>query len=70
MLFKNAFIFVDGTFRHGSFRVEDGKFVEILDTVPAEEGMDLEGKYVIPGLIDVITTATPMPTSPTVTTKV
>ena len=54
MLFKNAYVFTEeGVFTHGSFRVEDGKFTEILSTVPAEEGVDLEGQYVIPGLIDV-----------------
>ena len=54
MLFKNAYIFTEeGVFTHGSFRVEDGKFTEILTTVPEEEGVDLEGQYVIPGLIDV-----------------
>lgn len=53
MLFKNANIFVNGTFQHGSFRVEDGKFSEILNFVPAEDGIDLEGQYVIPGLVDV-----------------
>ena len=53
MLFKNANIFVNGAFQHGAFRVEDGKFTEILDYIPAEDGMDLEGKYVIPGLVDV-----------------
>ena len=53
MLFKNANIFVNGKFQYGAFRVENGKFAEILDTVPAEEGIDLEGKWVIPGLIDV-----------------
>jgi len=53
MLFKNAHIFVNGAFQYGAFRVEDGKFTEILNTVPAEEGIDLAGQYVIPGLIDV-----------------
>ena len=53
MLFKNAFIFTGDGFAHGSFRVEGGRFAEILPTVPAEEGVDLQGKYVIPGLIDV-----------------
>ena len=54
MLFKNAYLFTEaGVFTHGSFRVEDGKFTEVLSTVPAEEGVDLEGQYVIPGLIDV-----------------
>ena len=54
MLFKNANIFTaEGKFVHGSFRVEDGKFTEILNTVPSEDGLDLENAYVIPGLIDV-----------------
>ena len=53
MLFKNANIFVEGKFQFGSFRVEDGKFSEILTSVPAEEGVDLDGAYVIPGLIDI-----------------
>lgn len=53
MLYKNANIFVNGQFQHGSFRVENGKFTEILDTVPAEDGLDLENQYVIPGLVDV-----------------
>ena len=53
MLFKNANIFVDGRFQHGSFYVENGKFSGLLPTVPAEDGVDLENQYVIPGLIDV-----------------
>ena len=53
MLFKNANIFVNGQFCYGAFRVKDGKFTEILDYNPAEEGIDLEGQYVIPGLVDV-----------------
>ena len=53
MLFKNANIFVNGQFQYGAFRVEDGKFAEILTGATAEDGVDLEGKYVIPGLIDV-----------------
>ncbi len=53
MLYKNAMIFQGDTFVHGSFRVENGRFREILTTVPDEEGMDLQGKYVIPGLVDV-----------------
>ncbi len=51
MLYKNANIFVDGRFQHGSFRVENGKITEILNTVPAEDGLDLENQYVIPGLV-------------------
>ena len=53
MLYKNANLFVDGRFQHGSFRVEDGRFTEILTTVPTEDGVDLENQYVIPGLVDV-----------------
>ena len=53
MLYKNGNIFVDGKFVHGSFRVEDGKFTEILTTVPAEDGVELNNAYVIPGLVDV-----------------
>ena len=53
MLFKNANIFVGGKFRHGSFCAENGRFTEILTTVPAEGGIDLNDQYVIPGLVDV-----------------
>ena len=53
MLYKNGNIFVDGKFVHGSFRVEDGRFTEVLTCVPEEAGTDLAGAYVIPGLIDV-----------------
>lgn len=53
-MYKNANIFTKaGTFMHGSFRVEDGKFTEILPDVPVEEGIDLENQWVIPGLVDV-----------------
>ena len=53
MLFKNANIFVDGRFQHGAFRVESGRFTEVLNTVPAGDGIDLENQYVIPGLVDI-----------------
>ena len=53
MLFKNANVFVNSQFQHGSFRVESGRFTEILTTVPAEGGIDLNNQYVIPGLVDV-----------------
>ena len=52
MLYKNAYIFIDGTFQYGSFRIADGKFLEITDTQP-EEGIDLQKAYVLPGLVDV-----------------
>lgn len=53
MLYKNGYIFVDGKFVHGSFRVEDGRFTEVLGTVPEEAGIDLDNACVIPGLVDV-----------------
>ena len=53
MLYKNGYIFVNGRFVHGSFCVENGKFTQVLDTVPEEQGVDLENAYVIPGLVDV-----------------
>lgn len=53
MLFKNGYIFSDGKFVHGSFRVEGDRFTEVLACVPEEDGVDLNGAYVIPGLVDV-----------------
>ena len=53
MLFKNGYIFTDGRFVYGSFRVEAGRFTEVLSAVPEEAGIDLAGAYVIPGLVDV-----------------
>ena len=53
MLFTNAYIFNGDGFTHGSFRVEDGRFTEILTDVPCGDGIDLNSQYVIPGLVDV-----------------
>ncbi len=53
MLFKNASLFLDGRFVPGAFRVEEGRFAAIYDADPAEDGIDLGGAKVIPGLIDV-----------------
>ena len=55
MLFKNALLFRGKAFVPGSFRVEDGVFAEILDTVPDGDGIDLQGAPVIPGLVDIHT---------------
>ena len=52
MNFKNAFIFTeDFRFVPGGFSVEDGKFCDVL--LEKEGAVDLEGAWVIPGLIDV-----------------
>ena len=53
MLYKNAYIFTDGKFQYGSFRVANGRFTQVLDPEPEEEGTDLKKAYVIPGLVDV-----------------
>lgn len=54
MIFTNANIFTaDKGFIHGAFRVDEGRFAEMLDYSPVGDGQDLGGAYVIPGLIDV-----------------
>ena len=51
MRYKNGYIFVDGKFVHGGFCVENGRFTEVL--AAGDEGVDLKGAYVIPGLVDI-----------------
>lgn len=54
MIYKNANIFTEQKdFIHGAFGVEDGKFTFVCEGEYTGEGVDLEGAYVIPGLIDV-----------------
>lgn len=54
MLFSNANIFrPEGTFRPGSFTVENGRFGEITDSVTERADVDLKGLCVIPGLVDI-----------------
>ena len=55
MLYKNANIFTPSGFVFGSFEVEEGKFGRILPGCSSEEGTDLQGAYVLPGVIDVHT---------------
>lgn len=54
MYYKNAKIYTqDFRFQAGAFSVENGRFAEILpESVPAD-AVDLQGAYVIPGLVDV-----------------
>lgn len=55
MNFKNANIYTENfRFEHGAFSVENGRFTRVLGE-PAADAQDLEGAYVIPGLIDVHT---------------
>ena len=54
MLFQNATIFTeDFRFIKGSFTVENGRFGRVYEGIDSTEGVNLQGAYVIPGLIDV-----------------
>ncbi len=54
MFFKNARIFTRNfTFEMGNFEVINGKFTAINSPVIPDEAIDLQGKTVIPGLIEV-----------------
>ena len=54
MLYKNANIFdTERGFFKGSLRVEDGRFADIKEGAEDAPGQDLEGAYVIPGLVDI-----------------
>ena len=56
MRFKNAMVFLaDEGFVRAGFAVENGVFREIRKGEGPEDGMDLQGQYVIPGLIDIHT---------------
>lgn len=52
MLYRNARLFLPDGFHHGAFRVEQGRFAEVLPGAWGEAGVDLENRLVLPGLID------------------
>ena len=55
MNYKNAWIYTENfRFERGAFSVEDGRFARVLEPA-ADDAQDLDGAYVIPGLIDVHT---------------
>ena len=55
MIFKNAYIFTkDGRFKYGGFSVREGRFAP-AEEAAGEETADLQGSFVIPGLIDIHT---------------
>ena len=54
MIFKNGLLFTKNGWHLGGFEVtEDGKFGGFYFDAQPQDGIDLEGKKVIPGLIDV-----------------
>ena len=56
MQFKNAKVFLeDRGFVPAGFGIENGVFTEIFPGRDPEDGLDLGGRYVIPGLIDIHT---------------
>ncbi|MBQ3466507.1 MAG: N-acetylglucosamine-6-phosphate deacetylase [Firmicutes bacterium] len=62
MIYRNAEVFIDGHFRICDFEVIDGRFVAIgnpylpaVDEAAGDEETNLDGRWVIPGLVDVHT---------------
>jgi N-acetylglucosamine-6-phosphate deacetylase len=53
MRYYNANVFIDGQFVRGGFRVEKGRFAEVFAGGTHQSGTDLQGAYVIPGLVDI-----------------
>ena len=54
MSFKNANLYTqDFRFHLGGFQVENGRFAQVLPQEIPADAVDLEGAYVIPGLVDV-----------------
>ena len=53
MLYKNGLIFNGLDFVPGGFRVEEDRFTQVFSGTLEEPGEDLQGAYVIPGLVDV-----------------
>lgn len=65
MQFQNAMIYTEKfRFEHGAFTVENGRFARVLGQ-PGPDAVDLHGAYVIPGLLDIHTHATPARITPT-----
>ena len=55
MIYHNAYVFtIDRRFEYGSFCVREGCFAPVEDAAE-EEKFDLQGGFVIPGLIDIHT---------------
>ena len=54
MFYKNAHIYCgDFRFHTGAFQVENGKFGAVLPDIVPEDAIDLDGAWVIPGLVEI-----------------
>lgn len=53
MFYKNARIFLNNQFRHGAFSVKNGVFHQVLPHEIPKNAVDLQGRTVIPGLVDI-----------------
>ncbi|MBR5301410.1 MAG: N-acetylglucosamine-6-phosphate deacetylase [Clostridia bacterium] len=55
MLVKNGHAFVNGAFVKADVRIENGKIAEVgqLEAKTGEEIRDVQGKYVLPGFVDI-----------------
>lgn len=56
MVIRNGKVFFEGRFQNKEVRVEDGRITEVSETVFPREGeemLDLDGRLLLPGLVDV-----------------
>ncbi len=53
MIYKNATVFLDGTFQKKDFEVKDGMFITISEELTSTDVLDCTGKIILPGLIDI-----------------
>lgn len=53
MIFKNAEVFYDGGFKKLDVRTENSKIVEIGENLSGESAVDLNGKLLLPGFLDI-----------------
>ena len=53
MLIKNAFVVLKDKIAKTNVLVKNGRIAEIGDNVIGEETLDLEGRYLTPGFVDI-----------------
>ena len=52
-LYTHATIYRDGRFQPGTLAVSDGRIVADAEPAPGDRVVDLSGRYIVPGLVDV-----------------